>query len=70
MFFKSDKKRRHPVLVLMTGALAAVGAASLVNTSKRWMCEKGRKVMGMFRPMAFLQDSELRPRIWREAGRK
>lgn len=34
MFFKSEKRTRHPWLVLTVGALAAVGAISIMNSCK------------------------------------
>lgn len=51
LFGKNEKRRGHPGIALTMGALAVVGAVSLVNTSKRWMKEKGKKMACMFRGM-------------------
>ncbi|MBQ7363676.1 MAG: hypothetical protein IJW48_04395 [Clostridia bacterium] len=51
LFGKNEKKRGHPGVALTMGALAVVGAVSLVNTSKKWMKEKGKKMIGFFRGM-------------------
>ena len=58
MLFKSDKKRRRPGVALTMGALAMVGAVSLFNTSKRWVKDKTRKVVGMFRGMGGSDTSD------------
>lgn len=49
MLFKSEKRRRHPGMKLAVGALAMVGAVSLVNSAKRTVKEKSKKIIGMFR---------------------
>lgn len=49
MFSKGVKKRRHPGVVLTVGALAVVGALSVVKTGKRWVTDKGRRMMGFFK---------------------
>ena len=52
MFSKGVKKRRHPGVALTVGALAVVGAVSVVKTGKRWMCDTGRRVTCFFKGAA------------------
>ena len=40
MFGKSEKKRGHPGLAIAVGALAVVGAVSIVSTGKKWVMDK------------------------------
>ncbi len=40
------------------GALAIVGAVSLVNSSKRWVKEKGRKMACFFRGMGMSETCD------------
>ena len=56
LFGKNEKKRGHPGIALTMGALAVVGAVSLVNTSKRWVKDKSKKVVGFFRGMGMSED--------------
>ena len=49
MFGKSEKKHRHIGLTLSMWALAAVGAMSILNSSKKWICDKSKKIMGFLR---------------------
>ncbi len=56
LFGKNEKRRGHPGIALTMGALAVVGAVSLVNTSKKWMKEKAKKMTGMFRNMGMGEE--------------
>ncbi len=49
MFGKSERKRRNPTLTLAVGALAAIGAVSIVKCGKRIMCEVGKKMKAVMR---------------------
>ena len=57
MFWKTEKKSGHPAVMLMVGALAALGAVSVAKCSKNWMCKKGQKMVDcmkdMMKPDAF-----------------
>ncbi len=49
MFFKRSEKRSHgATLVLMVGALAAIGAISVTRCGKQMMHCMCQKVTGMF----------------------
>ena len=49
LFCKEEKKKSHTGLVLMVGALAALGAVSAFNCGKKWMCKKGHKMANCVR---------------------
>ena len=49
MFGKSERKRRNPTLTLAVGALAAIGAVSIVKCGKRVVGELGKKVKTIMR---------------------
>ena len=52
MFFnKTERKKGHPALALTVGALAVVGAISIVNSSKRWVMDKSKRVAGFVKGM-------------------
>ena len=53
MLIKSERKKRNPALVMTVGALAAVGAISIVRGARRVMKNAGEKVKGLIR-----QDSD------------
>lgn len=57
LFCKDEKKKSHTGLVLMAGALMAIGAVSVFNCGKKWMCKKGGKmaecVRGIMEPEDF-----------------
>ena len=44
MFCKAEKKSGHPAMLIMLGAMAAVGMVSTVYVGKRWLCKKGGKM--------------------------
>lgn len=41
---KSEKKKKHMGAKLAVGAVAAAGAVGFVKGSKRWLCEKYRRL--------------------------
>ena len=46
MFFhRSEGKRWRPGVIIAVGALAALGAVSIVEKSKRWMRDKWRGML-------------------------
>lgn len=49
MLINSERKKRNPTLVMTVGALAAVGAITLVRGAKRVMKNAGEKVKGIIR---------------------
>lgn len=49
MFGKSEKKRGHPGLAIAVGALAVVGAVSIVSTGKKWVMDKTGRMMGFMK---------------------
>lgn len=49
MFGKSEKRKGHPGLAIAVGALAVVGAVSIVNTSKRWVMDKTGRMVGFMK---------------------
>ena len=49
MFGKSERKRRNPTLTLAVGALAAIGAVSIVKCGKKIAGEVGRKMKAIIR---------------------
>lgn len=49
MLINSERKKRNPTLVMTVGALAALGAITLVRGAKRVMKNAGEKVKGIIR---------------------
>lgn len=49
MFFsRPERKKKHPMLCLMGGALALVGIGSLITASKNVMTEGANKIKSLF----------------------
>ena len=46
MLGKGDKRRGHPTLAIAVGALAVIGAFSIVNSGKRWVTDKAQRMAG------------------------
>jgi hypothetical protein len=51
LFNRNEKRRGHPGLALTVGALAVVGAVSIVNCSKKWVKDKSCKMISMMKGM-------------------
>ena len=51
LFNRTERKKGHPALAFTIGALAVVGAISVVNCSKRWVCDKSRRMVGFVKGM-------------------
>lgn len=49
MLIKHERKKRNPTLVMTVGALAAVGAVTIVRGAKRIVRCTGEKVRGVLR---------------------
>lgn len=49
LFKKNEKKRVSPLGVIIVGALATVGAMSIVTACRDTVCEKGRAIVAMFK---------------------
>ncbi len=47
MLIKNERKKRNPTLVMAVGALAAVGAVSIVRGAKRVVKGAGERVRGL-----------------------
>ncbi len=49
MLMKNERKKRNPTLIMTVGALAAVGAVSIVRGAKRIVRNTGERVRGLLR---------------------
>jgi len=47
MFMKSERKKRNPALIMTVGALAAIGAASIIRGGKSLVRNIGCRVKGL-----------------------
>ncbi|MBQ2793294.1 MAG: hypothetical protein IKL79_02070 [Clostridia bacterium] len=47
MLMKNERKKRNPTLVMTVGALAAVGAVSIIRGAKRMVKGAGERVRGL-----------------------
>ena len=49
MFMKSEKRKKNPALIMTVGALAALGAASIIRTGRAVISSIGCKLKGVVR---------------------
>ena len=56
MFTKGERKKKNPTLVMTVGALAAVGAISIIRGAKRVMKSTGEKLKGLIHPACDSED--------------
>ena len=56
MLLKNERKKRNPSLVMAVGALAAVGAVSIIRASKKFVRNAKERVGGLLRPPSDAQD--------------
>ena len=51
LFGRNERKKGHPMLAVAVGALAVVGAMSVITCGKQWVCDKGRRMAGFVKGM-------------------
>ena len=48
-FKKQEQKKKHPVLTIVVGTLASVGAISIITAGKQFCLDKMQSVAAIFR---------------------
>ncbi len=56
MLIKNERKKKNPTLVMAVGALAAVGAVSIVRSVKRIVKCTGERVRGFLHAQSGEED--------------
>lgn len=59
MFFaKNERKKRHPIMKMLVGAFAALGACTVVSAGKNLVKNAGEKMSGLMKKMCRKKKSD------------
>ena len=52
LFAKNERKKRHPIIKIMIGGFAALGACTVVSATKSLVCNMGERISTVMGKMA------------------